>query len=90
MRGATFEEFDQYDGPEISIHAPREGSDRGGGGGSQRPVQISIHAPREGSDLVRSTRRRVGIISIHAPREGSDKMQKPRLQAGIYFYPRSP
>ena len=35
----------------ISIHAPREGSDNGrerytGG------INISIHAPREGSDLV--------------------------------------
>ena len=33
----------------ISIHAPREGSDRdtGGAAGAQ---EISIHAPREGSD----------------------------------------
>ncbi len=38
------------DGAEISIHAPREGSDVG----SRRIVShiklISIHAPREGSD----------------------------------------
>ena len=49
-RGATFERKELYHVPDISIHAPREGSDpddrriyvlRGG---------ISIHAPREGSD----------------------------------------
>ena len=56
----------------ISIHAPREGSDhdrriyvlRGG---------ISIHAPREGSDrLTPISLNTVDGISIHAPREGSD------------------
>ena len=39
--------------PEISIHAPREGSDEG----LRKPLRpffyISIHAPREGSDCVR-------------------------------------
>ena len=34
----------------ISIHAPREGSDRFRGG-LKKWVKISIHAPREGSDL---------------------------------------
>ena len=35
----------------ISIHAPREGSDRRGQAEGDRPKVISIHAPREGSDL---------------------------------------
>ena len=64
---------------EISIHAPREGSD---------PVipeqtvraEISIHAPREGSDpVVTSNLRNMSTISIHAPREGSDVVQ-PALE----------
>ena len=33
----------------ISIHAPREGCDDGGGGG-RMITYISIHAPREGCD----------------------------------------
>ena len=58
---------------DISIHAPREGSD---------PVLtldriaahlISIHAPREGSDKGRLRRGESLGISIHAPREGSDQ-----------------
>ena len=35
----------------ISIHAPREGSDRAGPIKGPPMLQISIHAPREGSDL---------------------------------------
>ena len=57
---------------QISIHAPREGSDLLGYS-DERDHTISIHAPREGSDdglyrLLEGLR----IISIHAPREGSD------------------
>ena len=49
VRGATLEDLRDKLKDLISIHAPREGSDR------FRPVsfilyQISIHAPREGSD----------------------------------------
>ena len=57
----------------ISIHAPREGSDKRS---REHPVQrgISIHAPREGSDYFRD-KLTFGLsrISIHAPREGSDQ-----------------
>ena len=56
----------------ISIHAPRMGSDmRRANSSPRRP--ISIHAPRMGSDLpgARGHLRR-GQISIHAPRMGSD------------------
>ena len=35
---------------DISIHAPREGSDDGAGLEGGRGRHISIHAPREGSD----------------------------------------
>ena len=56
----------------ISIHAPRMGSDNGGGN-RYLHTKISIHAPRVGSDQVRSVRRSLPrLISIHAPRVGSD------------------
>ena len=35
----------------ISIHAPREGSDKEAWACVSKAVTISIHAPREGSDL---------------------------------------
>ena len=56
---------------EISIHAPRTGSDRKYH--RCRPlVAISIHAPRTGSDWSRSPSPAQRFISIHAPRTGSD------------------
>ena len=74
----------------ISIHAPREGSDRAARGES-RLKAISIHAPREGSDLFR------------ALGGGTQRHFYPRSPRGerlfiiiffrrrrSYFYPRSP
>ena len=70
-------------GYDISIHAPRVGSDKGFGF-FDAEVGISIHAPRVGSDLFIRDQLRVGsddcaaldadnaAISIHAPRVGSD------------------
>ncbi len=73
----------------ISIHAPREGSDRFRLRWSGRGW-ISIHAPREGSDGHRPGRRRLRQISIHAPREGSDiRLARGKLDSP-HFYPRSP
>ena len=56
---------------EISIHAPRVGSDADWSA-HEPALRISIHAPRVGSDLAffRSCARQQ--ISIHAPRVGSD------------------
>ena len=56
---------------EISIHAPRVGSDLGG---NRVPVNISIsiHAPRVGSDFREMHEYQYLTISIHAPRVGSD------------------
>ena len=54
----------------ISIHAPREGSDRLPPDSGVHP-RISIHAPREGSDLDAWHYADYYKISIHAPREGS-------------------
>ena len=60
---------------EISIHAPREGSDFEAAFGAAH-ILISIHAPREGSDLFVLQLKMVNIISIHAPREGSDPVER--------------
>ena len=63
--------FDGFQALDISIHAPREGSDSASAW-LTNTTSISIHAPREGSDGVRDMVRPPGLISIHAPREGSD------------------
>ena len=74
---------------EISIHAPREGSDL-------RPVLvlgvalISIHAPREGSDVILFSQTFDIDISIHAPREGSDILPRLPMVPPVHFNPRSP
>ena len=73
----------------ISIHAPREGSDPGLRTGF-RAREISIHAPREGSDSGGADRLRSMSISIHAPREGSDSIFKEKTHEHYDFYPRSP
>ena len=50
-RGATHPGLGIVEANEqISIHAPREGSDKGRALRAARKLQISIHAPREGSD----------------------------------------
>ncbi len=51
VRGATEGEPTVNDRLMISIHAPREGCDRGGRHRHPR-VSISIHAPREGCDFL--------------------------------------
>ena len=55
----------------ISIHAPRVGSDRQGADQTQTET-ISIHAPRVGSDTADESSLAIAAISIHAPRVGSD------------------
>ena len=83
-RGATAEYHGLRDCDHISIHAPREGSDRV----FVRPhvdVGISIHAPREGSDRRRHRRARSLHISIHAPREGSDASTTAVCSAAAAF-----
>ena len=71
---------------DISIHAPREGSDKGLFYRHCRRCKISIHAPREGSDG-RNHRRsdRCSYISIHAPREGSDAVGQLQRLLGLQF-----
>ena len=72
VRGATTLEITNTHDTNISIHAPREGSDQSIFL-SILPLPISIHAPREGSDGVLCHVSTLYMISIHAPREGSDQ-----------------
>ena len=73
----------------ISIHAPRMGSDETGVT-VPLAVGISIHAPRMGSDDKYSKKYNVTkSISIHAPRMGSDvnyftiKINQPEFQSTL-------
>ena len=75
---------------DISIHAPREGSDFQVRGDFVDGLGISIHAPREGSDLFAPSPGRYLEISIHAPREGSDGRVKSQCNTNRNFNPRSP
>ena len=72
VRGATPGTYTFSNISQISIHAPREGSDVSTMGTNGYTLIISIHAPREGSDLVHMRQGLPMMISIHAPREGSD------------------
>ena len=74
---------------EISIHAPRGGSDQSAPYKDYR-LLISIHAPRGGSDRHRDYRADPSCISIHAPRGGSDPPAWMVLDKYRHFNPRSP
>ena len=70
---------------EISIHAPRTGSDRYSFLAARRHSSISIHAPRTGSDGSIAAKDFVDAISIHAPRTGSDVMAQMRAFRDLRF-----
>ena len=70
--GATTPRQETPAAPEISIHAPRMGSDSTVQSHSTSNT-ISIHAPRMGSDSTPVGLMYVHSISIHAPRMGSDR-----------------
>ena len=74
---------------DISIHAPREGSDKANHR-AKRGIHISIHAPREGSDPLGPDGQVADHISIHAPREGSDYPICSQRPGQKHFNPRSP
>ena len=58
----------------ISIHAPREGSDRAETTGFAIPLHISIHAPREGSDVHCLRKRPLsGLFLSTLPARGATK-----------------
>ncbi len=76
---------------EISIHAPRTGSDviHSTTGGVQ--MDISIHAPRTGSDWQRMTRRNIKMVfQSTLPARGATVYADANKEAQYYFNPRSP
>ena len=89
VRGATTLIDDVAMLGEISIHAPRAGSDF-----SVRNFRIkdtiSIHAPRAGSDTRVPHAPAQLPISIHAPRAGSDPQNQATRFRPCDFNPRSP
>ena len=76
---------------QISIHAPRVGSDACSSHSCTLVPLISIHAPRVGSDLHKfGDEDDAAEISIHAPRVGSDAPPPGPLWPRTHFNPRSP
>ena len=74
---------------DISIHAPRGGSDGAAIADAQQRC-ISIHAPRGGSNCFRCQAYFLLHISIHAPRGGSNHVLQPGSAVLLDFNPRSP
>ena len=75
---------------EISIHAPRMGSDIDPLQDPDSQTEISIHAPRMGSDGEEYGTVQGAKISIHAPRMGSDMEDDAERDLIRNFYPRPP
>jgi len=76
---------------DISIHAPRMGSDLLWQRSTPYRLRISIHAPRMGSDQdALNSWKAVFDISIHAPRMGSDITCSADTATAGDFNPRSP
>ena len=73
-----------YDKIQISIHAPRAGSD-GLGRHAEVHGSISIHAPRAGSDGRPFFLAQCLLISIHAPRAGSDAKRLTAPAMAVLF-----
>ena len=65
----------------ISIHAPREGSDRRGPKLQKDPTDFYPRSPRGERPGAQLFDAKSFVISIHAPREGSDQRDQP-LQPG--------
>ena len=90
-RGATDTTVHYWDDQEISIHAPREGSDESSMGDTVTESEFLSTLPARGATGVEPGQGRQEVqISIHAPREGSDALTRRGRQRVSNFYPRSP
>ena len=75
VKGATQLFYADGWGNFISIHAPREGSDRDT---AKKPIIIGVFQstlPVKGATRTEHIQTQTADISIHAPREGSDTVQ---------------
>ena len=71
-RGATRGSRSHCSGQRISIHAPREGSDKRRSRIRARPLLFLSTLPARGATAGAGALASASAISIHAPREGSD------------------
>ena len=74
----------------ISIHAPREGSDKFSLDALLKDPKFQSTLPVRGATAPEVSVSPLAPISIHAPREGSDGPQAARTSLWTYFNPRSP
>ena len=74
----------------ISIHAPREGSDKQGHGTISPTTHFYPRSPRGERPGAEGLATAYSRISIHAPREGSDAAAGWAAPQREDFYPRSP
>ena len=74
----------------ISIHAPREGSDGQQCYGGGIADNFNPRSPRGERPYDPDLAQKRVQISIHAPREGSDMLMGMAMVATIHFNPRSP
>ena len=74
----------------ISIHAPREGSDKQGHGTISPTTHFYPRSPRGERPGAEGLATAYSRISIHAPREGSDGRCGCSRWRWSHFYPRSP
>ena len=89
--GATTDTSPSYTNADISIHAPRMGSDGYFIGCPKFIIRISIHAPRMGSDLIFRMILSIRRINFN-PRspDGERPTRWPTPNSNRYFNPRSP
>ena len=88
--GATHQQSQKTQGRNISIHAPRVGSDLSDISANSGTGKFQSTLPVWGATLCFSMRTIVGGISIHAPRVGSDASSSGFMLLPPYFNPRSP
>ena len=84
-RGATGRDMIWYANKDISIHAPREGSDLVGGVFGREQYQFQSTLPARGATIKTYQDLLAVGISIHAPREGSDTGSMPHRDAARGF-----
>ncbi len=90
VRGATQVRLCLRSHQQISIHAPRAGSDKRIHPQLSRLLQFQSTLPVRGATTRLHARHLHGPISIHAPRAGSDARLACSQACKRYFNPRSP
>ena len=85
VRGATSPLFHFLATQNISIHAPRAGSDQGGSNAVMCPLDFNPRSPCGERRCAQQLFARIQNISIHAPRAGSDSLTSPESMSNKPF-----